>query len=429
MSSFNIAIIGAGPAGCTLAQILQQSSVSIKITIFEGEVNSSARTQGGTLDLHTDTGLAALKRANLINEFNKHARYDGESLKITDKHLRRYVNMGQSKEGSSRGRPEIDRPRLRDILTDCLPPGMIKWGHRLRGVDDDLTLRFDHTTYDGFDLIIGADGAWSKVRPLVSDVRPFFSGVGGIRCSISNAANKDADTYNLVNRGSVFAYGDHKSCMLQQMGDDSIIIATWSQRREGWSNELSFSTSDGDALKSYLLDELKSWDPRLQKAIELSDAKPYVQDLYMLPVRHSWTHRPGVTLMGDAAHLMTPFAGEGVNVAMTDAMRLADALIDACNSAAALNIAEDDHQAKQSILSKEVRNFETEMFSRATKVQEYTYYSMNLMFFTPHAPDSVIERWVYSHAKDHFPWFVAPLLKTAVWGYYFLFRQLGWGYS
>jgi 2-polyprenyl-6-methoxyphenol hydroxylase-like FAD-dependent oxidoreductase len=73
-----IAIIGAGPAGCTLARLLVQEKVPVDITIFEGEKSLDTRTQGGTLDLHTQSGIEALKRAGLYDEFVKRARFDGE---------------------------------------------------------------------------------------------------------------------------------------------------------------------------------------------------------------------------------------------------------------------------------------------------------------------------------------------------------------
>ena len=83
MTSLNVAIVGAGPAGCTLARLLQSSNVPIKVTIFEREASLDARIQGGTLDLHTDTGIAALKKAKLYDEFLTFARFDGEGNKQT----------------------------------------------------------------------------------------------------------------------------------------------------------------------------------------------------------------------------------------------------------------------------------------------------------------------------------------------------------
>ena len=175
----NIAIIGAGPAGMTLAHLLLKAGISA--VIFEGEASPSVRGQGGTLDLHDDTGLRALKDIGLWDDFQKYARYDGEAMILADKNLKKYLYVDGATKESSRGRPEIDREKLRKILWESLPEGTIRWESRLRSVDEDLSLHFDHGIEKGFDLIVGADGAWSKVRPLVSKVQPFYAGISGMR--------------------------------------------------------------------------------------------------------------------------------------------------------------------------------------------------------------------------------------------------------
>ena len=80
--TFKIAIIGAGPGGCMLARLLH--CANINVTIFEAEASVDFRSQGGTLDLRTKTGLAAMKEAGLYEEFLKHARFGGESLVLCD---------------------------------------------------------------------------------------------------------------------------------------------------------------------------------------------------------------------------------------------------------------------------------------------------------------------------------------------------------
>ncbi|KAK3079386.1 hypothetical protein LTS18_004984, partial [Coniosporium uncinatum] len=135
-SNYKIAIVGAGPAGCTLARLLHLAGIST--TIFEGETTLQVRAQGGTLDLHTDTGIAALKECGIYEQFLEWARFDGESFVVCDKNLKKYINMAGTKDDkSTRGRPEIDRVRLRKILLDSLPEGCVRWGCRLRTVEQD----------------------------------------------------------------------------------------------------------------------------------------------------------------------------------------------------------------------------------------------------------------------------------------------------
>lgn len=217
MLELKIAIVDAGPAGCTLAALLQRAGISC--TIFEGESTRNFRSQGGSLDLHDNTGLAALRKAGLYDDFLKHARFDGEAIAIGDKYLRYYAKAGGGKPGKpSPGRPEMDRTKLRELLVDALPEGCIKWHHRLRRAtaeEEGGTLHFDSGTQSGFDLIIRADGAWSKVRPLVHDVRPYHAGLVGIVMKIPDAANSQPDVHQLVNRGSHFCWAMDPSMLLR----------------------------------------------------------------------------------------------------------------------------------------------------------------------------------------------------------------------
>ena len=301
-----IAIIGAGPAGMTLAHLLLKAL--IHVTIFEGEASPYARGQGGTLDLHDDTGLKALKEIGLWEEFLKYARYDGEAMAIADKNLKKYLYMGGTTKETSRGRPEIDREKLRKILYEALPEDTVRWGCRLRSVEEDRSLHFEHGVESGFDLIVGADGAWSKVRPLLSKVMPYYTGLGGVHSVINKPEEEHPDLYRLVDRGSLMCFSDGKGLTAQQMGDGSLSIGEWTQRPEDWQE--TYNLSDPKEVKRALREEFHDWDSQLVAFINAADDNHLVpRSLYMLPVGHRWDHRAGFTLIGDAAHLMTPFAG------------------------------------------------------------------------------------------------------------------------
>lgn len=386
-----IAIIGAGPAGMTLAHLLLKAS--IPVTIFEGEASPLTRGQGGTLDLHDDTGLKALQEIGLWDEFLKYARYDGEALIVADKNLKKYLYMEGTTKETSRGRPEIDREKLRKILYEALPDGIIRWDCRLRRVEDDRSLHFDHGVESGFDLVVGADGAWSKVRPLLSRVKPYYSGLGGIHSVVNNAEKEHPDLYKLVNRGSMFCFSDGKSLTAQQMGDGSITIGEWTQRPEDWQETCGYNLNDPSQVKRALLEEFCDWNPQLVDFINAADDTHLVpRSLYMLPVGHRWDHREGFTLIGDSAHLMTPFAGEGVNLAMTDAMKLAEALISSRGS------------EKEGAVDSAVKAFEEEMFLRASIIAEVTKGNMEDMLFTSGMNEHTAPRYVRRALFGEKPW-------------------------
>lgn len=436
-----IAIIGAGPAGSTLARILSQSSAAahLSITVFEGETSLDVRAQGGTLDLRQGSGLDAIRAANLMPEFEKYARYDGESMIVSDKHFTRYLNMTGNAEDKNGRAPEIDRFRLRRLLLDSLPQGMIQWGKRLAEVREEkpssdsagrsYTLHFrDGTTAGPFSLVVGADGAWSKARPLLSPSTPSFSGVVGYSFTISSASKVCPETVALVNGGNIFSIHDQIFHSHQRMGDDTLDVSCkwvfesadpeWRQRLgHGSGSEINF-----EAARRYVLDQkLADWDPALRAALEQCSAentRVAAWTLYELPVGHHWAHRAGVTLMGDAAHLMTPFAGEGVNQALTDAKVLAAEIVRAIGGATA------DGTLVGTALDAAVKAYETEMFERMAGKMELTRKMKEISLFMPGGLHANIEKWLLTAGTDELPVpsLTVPLATAAVYTYFYFFR-------
>lgn len=311
---FKIAIVGAGPAGCMLARLLTHRTSEIDVIVFEGEDNLDLRSQGGTLDLHVKTGQRALKEAGLYEKFLEYARFDGEAMALTDKNLLYYIKTNGNAEKSTTGRPEIDRPKLRQILFESLPEHSVKWRHKLTQVErvhstGAFSLHFaDQPSQTGFDLIVGADGAWSKVRPVLSESKPIYSGIAGHAFRIPDAAKTSPLGYDLANRGTLFAHGDGKNITAQCMGDGSLSIAAWGRRPEDWREQCGYDIYDARATKEACLREFADWDPRLVSLTQCAEDHVVPRDLYMLPVGHRWEHIQGVTLVGDAAHLMGEYS-------------------------------------------------------------------------------------------------------------------------
>ncbi|KAI9155378.1 Tetracycline resistance protein from transposon [Paramyrothecium foliicola] len=404
-----IAIIGAGPAGCMLARLLHRAG--IETTVFEGEASPEFRTQGGTLDLHSDTGIAAMKEAGLFDKFKEDARYDGEYMAIVDKDLKyQFVKLPQQFKGSMGERPEIDRSSLRRILTQSLPEGSVEWGHRLQKVEDGK-LVFEHKTIDGFDLVVGADGAWSKVRKAVApDLELVYAGIAMHEFGIPDAEKTAPETYKLVNRGSVFASSDGHRLSIQQMGDGGLnIYASYVREDPDWMAKCGYNPRDLEEARAAMLEEHSDWHPELRNAFRFAQGTTTPRSLWILPPGSKWQHKSGLTLIGDAAHVMTPHAGEGVNQSLADALSLARAIIDAVKNGKDMD--------------KEIEKSEKGMFARATRIQQLSYDITQYWYFTPGAPRSVMAKAISRHVNEKLPWLLQPLGTAGVYSFYF-FKNL-----
>ena len=327
------------------------------------------------------------------------------------------MNKSASKKGPTTGRPEIDRPKLRQLLYESLQAGTVKWNSKLVHVDDNLDLHFaSGAVQNDFDLIVGADGGWSKVRPLLSDVKPFYSGIAGHAFSIPDAKTTQPELYDLVNRGSLFSSSDGKSIVAQHMGDGSLYIGTWSVRPENWQKECGYDVRNPAEVKEACRKDYADWDPRLVAFTQEADDHVAPRDLYMLPIGHKWAHKRGVTLIGDAAHLMTPFAGEGVNLAFEDSLKLSQAIVSAAK------------QQQQSIqaLDKNAADFEQDMFKRATPTQQMTYDLMQGSFMVPGYPRNGIEMYILRLVEGQSgpTWLTSLLVKPLVYAWFFVFKLI-----
>jgi 2-polyprenyl-6-methoxyphenol hydroxylase-like FAD-dependent oxidoreductase len=294
----------------------------------------------------------------------------------------------------------------------------VKWSCRLRRAEEVeglVNLYFDHGVESGFDLVVGADGCWSKIRPLLSDSTPYYSGISGYQWSLPNAKKNYPKLYKLVNRGSTFVFSDSKSIMAQQLGDESLAISAWLVQPEDWQETADFDVNDVASVKSAYLKIFHDWDPLLKAFIEEMDGTNLAtRSLYMLPIGHQWTNKHGITLIGDSAHLMTPFAGEGVNMAMKDALDLAEVLI-----SASVKSFED--------VTNQIAKFEQSMFKRGKVVQQLTYDQMEAMYFVPGAPHTTIGGYVSRAVTDELNPIIGYLVSGLVHTVFFFWKLFGFG--
>jgi 2-polyprenyl-6-methoxyphenol hydroxylase-like FAD-dependent oxidoreductase len=323
-----IAIVGGGPGGLTLARLLEQRGA--RVTVYERDVNKDVRVQGATLDLHEGSGLAALRQAGLMTAFEANYRPGADRVRIMDKHaaivLDEHVNAG-----NAFSRPEIDRGPLRKILLDALQADTVCWDSYLIDLvkaGDRWKLEFQHGGVAFADLVIAADGANSRIRPLVTPLGPLYSGVTGVEGTVYASETAAPKIHALLQGGKIFAFGDEKSLIVSAKGDGSLQFYTGCKTAESWWRDSGIDFTNKAQVLAWFVAEFSGWDPVWLELFEQAEPRFVPRPAYCMPLDQHWEALPDLTLLGDAAHLMPPYAGEGVNMAMLDALELSNCLTD-----------------------------------------------------------------------------------------------------
>lgn len=360
IQNIKIAIVGGGPGGLTLARLLQMNGAEVKV--YERDLNKNARVQGATLDLHDDSGLRALEKAGLMEAFKANYRPDADKMRIVDHQANIVYDQhadDQQEEtfGSPYFRPEIDRGPLRKILLESLDPDTVVWDSQFKSMQqtgNTWILEFQNGNHATADMVIAADGANSKIRPFITPLKPFYSGVTAVEGHILDAEHKVPNIYKLLKGGKIFAFGTGKTIIVSSKGDGSMAFYAGLKTDENWASLSGIDFSNKAVVLNWFKQDFVAWENIWHELFENAETHFIPRPLYCVPLDQNWEALPNLTMLGDAAHLMPPYAGEGVNMAMLDALELAEHLID------------PEHKTLQTAIA----NYENQMRIRSAKAAE-----------------------------------------------------------
>jgi 2-polyprenyl-6-methoxyphenol hydroxylase-like FAD-dependent oxidoreductase len=323
----HVTIIGAGLGGLTLTRVLHVHG--IPATVYEAEPSPMARVQGGMLDIHDHNGQLALEEADLMDEFRAIVLAGRQATRALGQDGT--VLLEEPDDGTG-GRPEVQRGELRQILLDSLPAGTVRWGHKVSGArtlsDGRHEVAFDDGGTVVTSLLVGADGAWSRVRPLLSDATPAYFGRSFVETYLYDSETRHPTAAKTVGGGSLFVFArdtaaNTKWIAAHREKGETLHTYIMLAKPQEWFDGIDFT--DAAAATARIAAEFDGWAPEITALITDSDTAPVLRPLNSLPIGHRWDRIPGVTLLGDAAHLSPP-DGEGANLAMQDGAELALAI-------------------------------------------------------------------------------------------------------
>ncbi len=231
--------------------------------------------------------------------------------------------------GYAESRPEIDRAPLRNLLLQSLEPGTVIWNSQFTSMEkqnDGWMLQFKNGLQVYADIVIAADGANSKIRYYITDIKPVYSGVTIVEGNIYNAEKNAPRLWELTKGGKIFALGDTKSLIISAKGEGSLSFYTGCNVAENWVNDCKIDFNNQEQVFDWFKTAFGTWNDTWQELFAGKEMWVRTPPAISFPFGPVLDNASGDYTHGDAAHRMPPYAGEGVNMAMQDAFELAECL-------------------------------------------------------------------------------------------------------
>jgi 2-polyprenyl-6-methoxyphenol hydroxylase-like FAD-dependent oxidoreductase len=347
-----VAIIGAGPVGLTMAKLLQQRG--LEVTIYERDKDNQSRIWGGTLDLHKGTGQEALKRAGLLDKYYAIAKPMGRIVADEQGNIL-FCNNSSPEERYDN--PEINRNDLRQLLLNSLSGGTVIWDRKFTGLEEHdgrWLLHFENEINATADFVIGANGGMSSARQYITDAEAEYTGTYIIQGEVYKPHINCKAFYKLCDSKISMVANKGINLVANPDNNGALTYNVTFRKTEEWVRDNRINFQDNNSVIMFLKDMLPHWHKCYMRLFEATSF------FVGLPARKLSLDKPWkkyrslpITLIGDAAHIMPPFAGKGVNTGLMDALLLSDNLTS--GKFETLEAAISDYEQKMFVYAKEAQ--------------------------------------------------------------------------